>query len=429
MKISNLSKVAATAFVAGVFCLQPHLARAGGEGFNADVSKDTSKDIDLGTGKFSSFPFHVSVSVRGGYDDNVTLSSVDPRDSFFTNAALGVTYDFGSPRTRISLTSGVSATYYFDNGNNNSDDFSVNAYVGLSITHKATPRLTLAANLNAAYLSRPGFDTFNANFFSVDRRNQNYFQTNDKFSLGYAWTPRFSTVSSYTFGYISYDDETIARFEDRFEHTFGNEFRFLILPTTTLVAEYRLGIVNYVDDNGRDSLSHFFLAGVDHSFSPRFNVSVRAGVEVREFDSSETRILFGNVDDSRVAPYAEATVNYALAQNTSLTWVNRYSLEQPNVPDALTRQTFRTALSVRHNFTARISAGLNAAYQHDEYDATFSNPNFNEDSFDIGLSARYAINRNFSVDVGYDHTEVVSPDALFRSFSRNQVYAGVTFTF
>jgi hypothetical protein len=288
--------------------------------------------------------------------------------------------------------------------------------------------LTLAASINAAYLTRPGFDTFNANLLTVNRRDQNYFQMIDKFSLGYAWTPRFSTVSSYTLGYVDYQDPDISRFEDRFEHTFGNEFRFLLMPTTTLVGEYRFGIVNYRDQSDRDSYSHFFLAGLDHSFSPRFNVSVRAGVEVREFYNNPNQIFAGNVDDSRVAPYAEGTVNYALGHNTSIAWTNRYSLAQPNVPDALTDEQFRTALTLRHNFTARISAGLNLAYEHDSYDSTPVASAFDEDSFDIGVSARYAINRNFSVDVGYEHTEVTSELGLLREYSRNQYYAGVTFT-
>ncbi len=433
MKLIHTLKLAPALLVCALTLASQQGVFAGGEGFSASAydSKQTfdTKSSDVGLGKFSANPFHVTVSVRGGYDDNVNLSTVNAHDSFFTNAAIGLTYDFGSPRTRISLTTGASGTYYWDNGNNgfgtNSDDFVFNAYLGFNITHRATPRLTLAAAVNAAYLTRPGFDTFNNNAFTVDSRSQNYFQLSSKHSVAYAWTPRFSTVTSYTLGYVNYDDDVISFFEDRFEHTFGNEFRFLIMPTTTIVAEYRYGIVNYVDDNNRDSTSHFFLAGVDHSFSPRFNVSARGGVEVREF--SDPGVRFGNVDTSRTAPYAEATLNYAIAQSTSLTAFARYSLEQPNVPDALSRETFRTSLALKHNFTARISTQLAVAYQHDQYDQTINNAAFDEDAFDISLSARYAITRNWTFDLGYTHSEVISPAALFRDYSRNQYYAGVTF--
>ena len=56
----------------------------------------------------------------------------------------------------------------------------------------------------------------------------------------------------------------------------------------------------------------------------------------------------------------------------------------------LSRQTYRTAVSVRHSFTPRITAGLNVAYQNDDYDGNFLFPGFTEDSFDISLSVRYA---------------------------------------
>jgi hypothetical protein len=372
------------------------------------------------------------VSVRGGYDDNVTLSSVDPQESFFANAALGVTYEFGGPRTRMSLTAGVGVTYYFDrdegdefDDDDDFDQYDVNAHIGFSITHKATPRLTLAASVYASYQSQPDFQTFNASTISIGRQSQDFFFTTNRFSVGYAWTPRFSTVSSYTVNYVGYDDDVISFFEDRFEHTIGNEFRFLVLPTTTVVAEYRFGIVDYTDAENRDSTSHFLLAGVDHSFSPRFNASFRGGVEFRDYD-------FDGDDDSegdRTAPYFEGTLNYALAQGTSISWVTRYSLEQPDVPEAFSRQTFRTALSVRHAFTARITGGLNFAYQHDDNDGNFAISGFDEDAFDLSLSIRYAINRNWAIDAGYHHTEVVSDESLFREFSRNRYYAGATFTF
>ena len=440
MKFLQLSKLA-FAPVAALLLFPQTKAQAGGEGFSKNALSDSKETVssDVGLGKFEANPWHISVTVRGGYDDNVNLSSFDQRDSFFTNGALGFTYNFGNNRTRISLNTGVSATYYWDDGDDDdggdfgdfdgdTDDFAVNAWLGFNLTHRATPRLTLTAQVQAAYLTRPGFDTFNANFFAVERRNQNFFQTSNRFGVGYQWAPRFATLTHYTLAYVDYRDDIISFFEDRFEHTIGNEFRFLLAPTTTIVGEYRLGFVDYIDDDSRNSHSHFFLAGADHSFSPRFNVSFRGGVEVREFDNDLDGILDDDDDDdTHVSPYFEGTLNYAIAQNTSLSWFNRFSFEQPNIPDALTRQTYRTSLSLRHNFTARINVGLNAAYQHDSYDESFAFTAFDEDSFDVSLTARYAFNRNFSFEAGYQHTEVISDASLFREFSRNQYWAGVTF--
>ncbi|CAN5209911.1 hypothetical protein BH20VER2_BH20VER2_09600 [soil metagenome] len=431
MKMINFSKLAPAAFALALLLAQPASVQAGGQGFGKSVLQGSSKEYagDLGTGKFESFPFHVSVTVRGGYDDNPNLLPFDSDGSWFTNAAVGLTYEFGSPRTRLSLNAGAGVTYYFDRSDGFDDgdfsDYDVNAYLGFNITHKATPRLTLAATLYAAYQSQPDFTTFNASTISIGRQSQDFFFSTNRFSAGYAWAPRFSTVTSYTLGIVDYDDALISLFQDRFEHTIGNEFRFLVWPTTTLVAEYRFGIVDYMDDFQRDSTSHFLLGGFDHSFSPRLNMSARAGVEFRSFDGDR----FFNQEADRTHPYFEATVNYAVAQSTAISWTNRYSLEQPDVPDASSRSTYRSAISVRHAFTPRIIAGLNVAYQHDSNEGAFGVGDFEEDAFDISLSVRYAMTRNLSFDAGYHHTQVISDEALFREFSRNRYYIGATFTF
>lgn len=435
MKILSLSRLPFAAFVITTLCFAPRLVEAGGQGFKEtaleDMSKgiDMSKGSDLGVGKYSSFPLRVSVSVRGGYDDNVNLETFDEDESFFTNLAVGVTYEFGDARTRLSLNANGGITYYWNNESfDDEDDYDVNASIGFSITHRATPRLTLSAALYAAYQSQPDYAVFTRGTVGLGRQNQDYFFTGNKFSLGYAWAPRFSTATSYTINYLDYDDEFISQFEDRFEHTIGNEFRFLIAPVTTLVAEYRFGIVDYTEDDNqfatRDSTSHFLLAGIDHSFNPRFNASVRAGVEFRQYDEEQV-----NGAEDRTRPYAEATLNYALGQRTSVSLFNRYALEQPDVPEAFSRTTYRSALGIKHNFTSRIVAGLNFAYQHDDNDGSFLIEGFDEDAFDISLGVRYAINRNWAIDAGYQHTEVISDESLFREFSRNRYYIGATFSF
>ena len=97
-------------------------------------------------------------------------------------------------------------------------------------------------------------------------------------------------------------------------------------------------------------------------------------------------------------------------------------------PDALSRQTYRTTLGIRHNFTQRIIGSVNFGYNHDTYDKTFAQPSFEEDYFDVSLTLRYVINRTWSAELGYSHSEASAPENLFRDYSRNQYWAGVTFT-
>ena len=68
---------------------------------------------DVGTGNFTRSPFHISVSVREGYDDNVYTTSQDKVGSFFTNGNVVIDYKFGDARTRLDLQGWGGATYYY----------------------------------------------------------------------------------------------------------------------------------------------------------------------------------------------------------------------------------------------------------------------------------------------------------------------------
>jgi hypothetical protein len=378
------------------------------------AGRSADGDGDAGVGTFSAAPFLISLSVRGGYDDNVNTSSLTRNESWFTNAGASVTYTFGDLRTRFDLAAGGGVTYYFDRIG---DDYDTNLYVGFSLTHKATPRLTLGTTVYATYQSQPDFSLF----LGLNRRSGNYFYSRDKFTVTYLWTPRFSTATSYTLGVIRYDDSSVAVFEDRFENTVGNEFRFLLYPTTTVVAEYRFQFVTF-DNIARDSMSHFVLAGFDQRFSPRLDSSLRGGVEFRSYEDN----------GDATSPYFEGTVNYALGKNSTVAWTARYAIEASDVLINQSRTTFRMGLRAKHNFTARISGTLGAYFQNDAYDAINTpmavGAGFDENSIDVAVGLRYAINRYFAIEAGYNHTEVLS-DIVFRDYSRNRIFAGVNLAF
>src|SRR5206468_2103721 len=139
----------------------------------------------------------------------------------FTSLGGGLTYQFGSPRTQLSLGTNAGFTYYFDQPGNGSDSgYEPNLNLTLSLTHKAAPRLTLSAAVYLAYQTEPDF----SQALGINRRNGSFFYTQDSFSVAYVWAPRFSTKTNYSFSTIRYDDSAVAVFEDRIENTIGNEF-------------------------------------------------------------------------------------------------------------------------------------------------------------------------------------------------------------
>jgi hypothetical protein len=432
-------------FATALICLFSLSVRAAEdvEGSTTSSSEPETKSVpvtELGTGIFSRLPFRLSASVRSGYDDNVNTSSVDQQGSPFSSANLALTYEFGTPRTKLSLGAGAGVTYYWDKisttGTNNYD---TNENLNFSLTHRASPRLTLSTVDYVTYQSEPDFSISQG----VNHRNGNFFFTDDKFSADYLWTPRFSTSTSYTLTALNYDDIAVGLFEDRFENIFGNEFRFLIWPTTSLIAEYRFELVNYTHEgeiiapavfiNGvkvapamrleRDSTTHYLLAGFDHIFNPRFNVSLRGGAQFRDFSS-------GSEESS---PYFEGTLKYVLGKQTSVAWTSSYGLEESDVAQSQGRQTFRTGVTAKYDFTPRISGSLAAYYENDDYQGTTNSfgvgsPSFTQQSFDIAVSLRYAVTRSLGVEAGYNYTDV-SSDMSFSDYSRNRYWGGVNFNF
>lgn len=369
-----------------------------------------------GAGVFSRSPVVVDLSVSGGYDDNVDNAPSNGRGSGFTSGNLGLSYTFGEPRLQLTLNAGAGGTYYYSNvGGQNYD---IDLTTTFKINYKATPRLTLASNVLLAYLTEPSFNYG----IGLVTRNGNYFYTSDQLSADYEWTQRFSTLSRYTLTVVKYDDSSVGAFQDRVENTFGNEFRLMVAPTATLVGEYRFQVVSY-DQAPLDSTTNFVLAGFDYTFNPRLTATLRGGDEFRSYTQ----------DGNQSGPYFEGNLNYTVGRRTTVSWANWYGIGEPNVTSAQSRTTFHTGLEGKFNVTSRIESSLRFYYEHSDYNSsTFGggvSPSFTQDSFSVGISLRYRINRLLVVQGGYDHTELTSGGGFVaQEYSRNSVFAGLNLT-
>ena len=368
-----------------------------------------------GVGVFSPTPVQIYATLSGGYDDNVSNTSANKQSSAYTNGNVTLDYTFGDPRLQLVLNAGAGGTYYYSHLS--SQDYDIDLKGAFAITYKASPRLTLGSSVLVQYQTEPSFQ----NAGGVNFRNGNYLYTTDKLFLEYAWSSRFSTGTSYTFEAYNYDKNSIGTFSNRVSNMFGNEFRLQLVPTTSLVAEYRFGIVSY-ENSLLNSSTHYALGGIDHIFNPRLNATLRGGAEFRSYEH----------DGDRSTPYFEGNVNYALGRRTSSSWITRYGIEEPDLLGSQSRTTFRTGLQTKFNLTSRTSAAVDLFYVHDDYHSLTSGlittPAFSEDTFDGGLTLRYGITGLIGVQAGYHYTNV-SSDTAFREYSRNRVFAGVNVTF
>ncbi|HST29502.1 MAG TPA: outer membrane beta-barrel protein [Chthoniobacterales bacterium] len=367
-----------------------------------------------GTGVFAPTPLKLYATLSGGYDDNVNTSS-NKQSSAFTGGNLILDYTFGDPRLQLTLNAGAGGTYYFSHLSN--QDYDIDLKGALGITFKASPRLTLGGTVLLDYLTEPSFQYVGG----INTRSGNYLYSADKAFLQYQWSHRFATKTSYTFEAYNYDNASVGTFSNRVSNTFGTEFRLQMVPTTNLIAEYRYGIVSY-ENSFLNSTAQYALGGIDHTFNPRLVASFRGGAEFRSYDN----------DGDRTGPYFEGNVTYALGRRTSLNWLSRYGIEEPDVPGSQSRTTFRTGVQTQFSMTSRTSANVELYYVHDDYHPLTTGPftisGFSEDTFDAGFTLRYGITGLFGVQAGYHYTNVGS-DASGREYSRNRLSAGVNLTF
>lgn len=374
----------------------------------------TAERSPSGAGVFTPTPLKFYATLSGGYDDNVNTSS-NKQSSTFTSGNLILDYTFGDPRLQMILNAGAGGTYYYSHISNQNYDIDLKGALG--VTYKASPRLTLGGNVLVDYLTEPTFQYAGG----LNSRNGNYLYSADKLFLQYEWSHRFATKTSYTFEAYNYDKNSVGAFSNRVTNTFGNEFRLQMVPTTSLIAEYRYGIVTY-QDSFLNSTGQYALGGIDHTFNPRLVASLRGGAEFRSYDT----------EGDRTGPYFEGNVTYALGRRTSVNWLSRYGIEEPDQPGSQSRTTFRTGLQTTFNMTSRTSANVELYYVHDDYHSLTSGPfataPFSEDTFDGGFTLRYGITGLLGLQASYHYTDVGS-DVASREYSRNRVSAGVNVTF
>jgi hypothetical protein len=382
---------------------EPEL-EAGTSGESAPIA------IEEESGVQSHIPVLISFGLHFGYDDNFQTTA-NPVGAWFSDQQLTLQYDRTLGPTKISLLSSVGAIERFD------QDSEGNGLLDFSVTHEATDRLTLSASIFATYQSEPNF----ASNVGPTQVAGNYFSTSNLFSAAYQWSPRFSTVSSFSLAVIRYENSFTAAFTDREEYTFSEELRFALLRNTILVGSYRFLAVDYVTA-AQDSTTHFALAGVEQSFNPRLHAQVRAGASFRSFQQG---------GDS-VDPVFEGSVSYALPRNGSIDWTAGYSVEQSTTSGSSGQTAFRTGLQFRYGFTSRISSALGFNYQHTENQtgtsATLFGPTSPPDAYDFLVDLRYQVNRRVDIDLGYQHSETSSGEPT-QNYSRNRYTIGLNFTF
>lgn len=359
-----------------------------------------------GLGWLPAVPIQITAGVDVGYDDHVTgntgTATSSGQSSFFTRENLVLTYSRPGERTIVSLIGVGRFDQFLDLG---TDDKSGN--VTLSLTHNHSTRLSFYASVYAAYQTEPDFKSD----VGPENVRADHFDTIDILAVTYQWTPRLSTVTSYTFQRVKYADAAIGVFSDRVDNTFGETVQFSLTRRTKLIGDYRYEIADY-DTAPNDSNTHYLLGGIDHHLTEHLIVHARGGPSLRSLKD----------DGDSTSPYVEGSVEY-IRSNHSLNWTTSYGFEAPTQANTSTRQTFRTGLVLTYNLTSRLSSTTAVYFHHDDNQGGGT-----QDTLDLLLGLNYTINKRFALRANYNHTSQSSIGGT-QGYSRNSYSAGLTYTY
>jgi hypothetical protein len=392
----------------------------------------------------------LSASINGGYDDNVLLTP-NGSPSWFANPNATLSYQFGSARLAMNLLASGGIIYYFDHPGGLKYDPIVS--LDFSLAYRVTLRLTLDFSTFFFYGAQPDFSTA----FSSTRRLGNYIRSENRLSARYKLSPRLTSVTSFLLGALEYESSA-ASGSDRLEPAFSQHLQYLWQPTTRVSGGYRIS-VDEAHGGGGGSTTQSLVAGLEQSFSPRFQAGLNSGIQFRS----------GN-NGGQTSPYVETSLRYELApiggyelaaqggyglgglgralgrqsaNTTYIVWTNSYSIEESDVQTSAGRETFRTNLLLNYAITARISASLGLSYLHgdngtsNQISSRALGGSSTETAFNITPSVRYAITQRCAVNVGYNYTDVsrgsgaVALDQFqtVGSYTRNRYFAGITYSF
>lgn len=374
-------------------------------------------EVAVSEGAFEDNPFTFAFALREGYDDNLFTTETDRAESFYTNMAGGINYAAESSRLQLAAALNGGVTYYYTRPGNKVD---YTGALNLQGGYRLSQRLTINFSTNTAYLSQPDLTIAGG----TNRQNGDYIYSSTTVAGAYQWSEKFSTDTKYNFTPFYYVENSLNDSQGRIEQTISQSFRWLVLPKTTGVLEYRANPVTYYSAP-LDNFGQFFLLGVDQIFSSKFKVTARGGAELRLYNTD-------NENPEYFGPFAELNGLYEYQKNSSIGLNLRYGTEASGLNGAATRQTFRIGFNVIQGITPKLSftAGMN--YQnnfYDEFDKQALSPDFYENIIEFSLGANFKITKTLVFQGGYTYTIDTAPESEQLSYQRNVAFIGLNMDF
>ncbi|HWD19686.1 MAG TPA: outer membrane beta-barrel protein [Verrucomicrobiae bacterium] len=409
-------------------------------------------------------PWSLSASLRGFYDDNyLTLpghfatsatTTASKRASWGVELAPSISFNHSVEDTLIAASYVYDLRYYEDHSTKDqthqfnakldhqfSERYKLNIGESFVIAQEPT---VLDASVVTSPLRVPGNNvrnTGNIDFFGIMTKLLD-------FHLGYV-----NTVTAYqqTEGDVVGDDlvpgiggpiPSRSAALDRMDQLVIGDLRWKFRPETTGVTGAQYEHVDYTSPeyiifpapgqagfraNIRNSDSYFGFVGVDQSFTPNLNGTLRVGGEYVDYYKAHQNEVSPYVDASLTWQYmAQSYVQAGVKHiHNSTDVVGGFGVGATPVLD---EESTAAYISLSHTISSLTISVLGQAQFSDFKGGGAGFDGASDDFYVAGINLSYRINPFLVTEAGYNYNRLIS-DLGSRSYVRNQVYVGIRATY
>ena len=408
----------------------------------------------------NSRPWSVSATLRGFYDDNYATAPDDPPPGVAgpqSSWGLSITPSISAALSTDQTDFGARFTWQGDwYANRPSDQWDMSYIFDTYMGHTFSPRVNMYIADSFVYSSEPTLLNPDAPGSQPFRTDNNNFRNSGNITVNTQMTELLSLVLGYSNNYYSYQQDaaditslsnpfgvgSYAALLNRIENLFLLNVVYQVSPVTSARVGGKFNLVTFTSDDpiaqttagalipadDRNQRQYTFYGGVDHAFTPDFNISVYAGAQYADFYNDPNGYNLW-------APWADINAQYLYAEGSYIKLGFRQTFDQTYVLAANSSSSIVYG-SVNHAFTPKLTGNLTCSYQFSSYNSPDTLPagvpNYDGESASfvaLGLGFTYQFDRHFFANLQYLLDLNDSNTAAVYSYTRNRIFFGVGATY
>ncbi|MGI9492084.1 MAG: outer membrane beta-barrel protein [Geminicoccaceae bacterium] len=358
--------------------------------------------LGMRAGSFRVLP---ELAITGAYSDNVEFDEDDEESDFIFTLRPAVELQSDWSRHSLGVELGSELGFYADQNDNDYEDFFADGDGTLEISRQT--------NLRANAGIRQGHeDQSEGNNDEVEK----FYAFDGGLSLSHQLN-RFIVTLGGDAERVKFDDNDNDD-ENRYEYNALLRGTYDVSPRLDVFTEGRYNVLDY--DERQD------VTGNDQD-SDGFEIQVGAGLDL-------TTVLFGEAfvgyrkqnfdqdDQDEDGVSFGADLNWNVTQLTSIGLTARRDFQPSDEAGANSNFQTQIGLSVAHEFLRNLVVDGSAIYENDDFRG---DSNRDDDIIRLGVGATYWVNRNASLNAGYEFSDRDS-NQIGQDYTANEISIGLT---